>query len=502
MGFIDVRRRRLERMRCRGDDGGGRIACCCDVEATRNFANLHFCLGAVTPTMAQDVYMDPWQSATSMDDDEMGMPSGKYARMDDEMGENKERFARENHSEIERRRRNKMTHYINELAEMVPQCAALGRKPDKLTILRMAVSHMKAIRGNTSQDETSYKPSFLSDQELKHLILEAANGFLFVVCCQTGRVLYVADSIVPVLNMKQEDWIHRNLNELIHPDDQEKIRDQLCGSEVSVNKVLDLKSGSVKRDGASSRVHMSCRRGFICRMRVGSLEPLHRLRYRRPLFQHAGQNYVVMHCTGYVKNAPPQGIDAPSSSCLVAIARLQVASMPICADPASTNQFAVRVAEDGKMTFIDGRVTDLIGLSVDQLVGRFWWNIVHPSDEKTLQDAFLALLNDQPMRLNIRIRTQTDYTPCTISAYKFVNPYSEQFEYVVATHQIVSQDEVQNWQEAPVQNPFEAPPAAAPPAPQANDFVQPAAAGATGNGWQPAPEMANQWQWDMNNFTR
>jgi hypothetical protein len=40
---------------------------------------------------------------------------------------NKERFARENHSEIERRRRNKMSHYINELAEMVPQVAALGK---------------------------------------------------------------------------------------------------------------------------------------------------------------------------------------------------------------------------------------------------------------------------------------------------------------------------------------------------------------------------------------
>lgn len=38
----------------------------------------------------------------SMEDDDMGMPSGKYARMDDEMGENKERFARENHSEVRR----------------------------------------------------------------------------------------------------------------------------------------------------------------------------------------------------------------------------------------------------------------------------------------------------------------------------------------------------------------------------------------------------------------
>lgn len=73
--------------------------------------------------------------------------------------------SRENHSEIERRRRNKMTLYITELSDMVPTCSALARKPDKLTILRMAVSHMKSMRGtgNTSTDG-AYKPSFLTEQ--------------------------------------------------------------------------------------------------------------------------------------------------------------------------------------------------------------------------------------------------------------------------------------------------------------------------------------------------
>ena len=66
--------------------------------------------------------------------------------------------------------------------------------------------------------------------------------------------------------------------------------------------------------------------------------------------------------------------------------------MPVCADPSVSSQFSVRVADDGKMTFIDNRANQLLGLSVEQMVGRHWWNLVHPQDEPTLRDGFVSLM--------------------------------------------------------------------------------------------------------------
>jgi hypothetical protein len=167
---------------------------------------------------------------------------------------------------------------------------------------------------------------------------------------------------------------------------------------------------------------------------LGSLEPLHRLRSRRPIFTHNNENYVVMHCTGYVKNVPPAGIDAPASSCLVAIARLQTASMPVNVEPIGPHtQFTMRIAEDGKITFVDQRATDVLSLPTDQMLGRQWWQIVHPEEEAQLRDALQRLMHDQSIQIKCRVRTDKDFIPCSIEAYKFLNPYSEQFEYIVAT---------------------------------------------------------------------
>ncbi|XP_051262305.1 aryl hydrocarbon receptor nuclear translocator isoform X6 [Dicentrarchus labrax] len=409
------------------------------------------------------------RAVQDFDDDDEG---NKLFRCDDDLGgsnNDKERFARENHSEIERRRRNKMTAYITELSDMVPTCSALARKPDKLTILRMAVSHMKSLRGsgNTNADG-SYKPSFLTDQELKHLILEAADGFLFVVSCETGRIVYVSDSLTPVLNQSQSEWLGSSLYDQLHPDDTEKLREQLSTAENNnTGRMLDLKTGTVKKEGqqSSARMSMGARRSFICRMRCGScpVEPMsmNRLNFLRNrnrnglgTAKEGEPQYVVVHCTGYIKSWPPAGVSLTddeadntqgSRYCLVAIGRLQVTCCPGETDINSISvpvEFISRHNCQGMFTFIDHRCMAAVGYQPQELLGKNILELAHPEDQGLLRDSFqqVVKLKGQVLSVMFRFRSKSrEWIWMRTSSFTFQNPFSEEIEYIICTNVNVKQ---------------------------------------------------------------
>ncbi|TNN75638.1 Aryl hydrocarbon receptor nuclear translocator 2 [Liparis tanakae] len=395
--------------------------------------------------------------------------SGVGMDFDDEDGEGPSKFSRENHSEIERRRRNKMTQYITELSDMVPTCSALARKPDKLTILRMAVSHMKSMRGtgNTSTDG-AYKPSFLTEQELKHLILEAADGFLFVVAAETGRVIYVSDSVAPVLNHPQAEWFGSTLYEQVHPDDVDKLREQLSTSENSMTgRILDLKTGTVKKEGqqSSMRMCMGSRRSFICRMRCGTAPLDHislnrlsnmRKRYRNGLgpSKEGEAQYSVVHCTGYIKAWPPAGMTIPEEDteagqtgkyCLVAIGRLQVTSSPVSMDMNGLSvptEFLSRHNSDGVITFVDPRCINVIGYQPQDLLGKDILEFCHPEDQSHLRESFqqVVKLKGQVLSVMYRFRMKNrEWMLIRTSSFTFQNPYSDEIEYIICTNTNVKQ---------------------------------------------------------------
>nr|XP_029727382.1 aryl hydrocarbon receptor nuclear translocator homolog isoform X3 [Aedes albopictus] len=323
---------------------------------------------------------------------------------------------------------------------------------------------MKALRGtgNTNTDG-SYKPSFLTDQELKHLILEAADGFLFVAGCDTGRIIYVSDSVTPVLNYTQNEWYSGSFFDHIHPDDIEKVREQLSTQEPSNSgRILDLKTGTVKKEGhqSSMRLCMGSRRGFICRMRIGPLTPesmalghLNRLRRKNSLGPSPdGHNYAVMHCTGYIKNWPPtdmfpgvtidRGQDDDlhnTHCCLVAIARLQITSSTTANDlnANNPNEFISRHAMCGKFTFVDQRVIGVLGYQPVDLLNKSCYDFFHPDDIAHMKENFEQVLKQKGQMFSVMYRFRAknkEWVWMRTQAYAFLNPYTDDIEYVVCTN--------------------------------------------------------------------
>uniref|UniRef100_A0A8C8YLE3 Aryl hydrocarbon receptor nuclear translocator 2 n=1 Tax=Prolemur simus TaxID=1328070 RepID=A0A8C8YLE3_PROSS len=376
----------------------------------------------------------------------------------------------ENHSEIERRRRNKMTQYITELSDMVPTCSALARKPDKLTILRMAVSHMKSMRGTGNKStDGAYKPSFLTEQELKHLILEAADGFLFVVAAETGRVIYVSDSVTPVLNQPQSEWFGSTLYEQVHPDDVEKLREQLCTSENSMTGQGVNRPGSpsarLRRCVSYKPAWSSLLLTHFSNLRCGNAPldhlPLNRITTMRKRFRNGlgpvkeGEaQYAVVHCTGYIKAWPPAGMTIPeedadvgqgSKYCLVAIGRLQVTSSPVCMDMNGMSvptEFLSRHNSDGVITFVDPRCISVIGYQPQDLLGKDILEFCHPEDQSHLRESFqqVVKLKGQVLSVMYRFRTKNrEWMLIRTSSFTFQNPYSDEIEYVICTNTNVKQ---------------------------------------------------------------
>ncbi|PRD27498.1 UNVERIFIED_CONTAM: tgo [Trichonephila clavipes] len=388
--------------------------------------------------------------------------------------------------------------------------------------------------GNTSSDG-SYKPSFLTDSELKHLILQAADGFLFVVSCDTGRIIYVSDSVAPVLNHSQvdaipaelksstletikerypanewlhiytdgsylpetsragagwfcrlfegslavgkmppitmADWFNACIFDLVHPDDIEKVREQLSTQEsANAGRILDLKT--------SMRLCMGSRRGFICRLKIGNLQPdamcsshLHRLRQRNSLGTSTdGNSYAVVHCTGYVKNWPPSDLFPPgvqierldpteeahgtSHCCLVAIGRLQVTSTPNNSDlmgSNSSNEFISRHNLEGKFTFVDQRVQGVLGYSPQELLGKICFDCFHPEDQTHMKESFEQALKLKGQVLSVMYRCRAknhDWVWLRTSSFAFLNPYTNEVEYIVCTN--TSAKSLHHQQEVPV----------------------------------------------------
>ncbi|XP_050360405.1 protein cycle isoform X3 [Nymphalis io] len=381
---------------------------------------------------------------------------------------------KQNHSEIEKRRRDKMNTYISELSSMVPMCGAMARKLDKLTVLRMAVQYLRSVRGALSAGPLTVRPrpAFLSEQELNALVLHAARDcFLMVVGCDRGRLLYVSASVTTILHYDQSELLGQSLFDILHPKDVAKVKEQLSSSDLSPReRLIDAKTMlPVKADmvAGASRLCPGARRSFFCRIKCRN--PANRQQPNQvkeegetndKMRKKQEKKYCVVQCTGYLKSwAPaemsesgadgnPDDGDACNLSCLVAVGRALTDLTPHTPPAPFTRyvQYISRHATDGKFLFVDQRVTLALGFLPQELLGTSLYEYISAAElgavARTHKSALLRrdALSTPPYCFRRKdgtyARIQTEFKP-------FRNPWTKDVECLVANNTLVTEEQEQ-----------------------------------------------------------
>ncbi|XP_075711881.1 basic helix-loop-helix ARNT-like protein 2 isoform X2 [Rhinoderma darwinii] len=362
------------------------------------------------------------------------------------------------HSETEKRRRDKMNTLIEELSAMIPQCDPLPRKLDKLTVLKMAVQHLKSLKGSSSSfAEESYKPSFLRQDELKRLILKAADGFLFVVGCDRGKILFVSESVSKTLKYSQADLIGRSLFDYLHPKDVAKVKEQLSSPDVALReKLIDAKTGlqvHTHFQSGYSRLHWGSRRSFFCRMKVGRSLSKEGNDFLPGPKKKEHRRYCTIHCTGYLRTCLSSEVgvkedceadkESYNFSCLVAIGRLHPYIVPQSTPEIKVKptEFVTRYTMDGKFVYVDQRATATLGYLPQELLGTSCYEYFHPDDHGHLTEQHKAVLQSKEKILTNPYKFKAKDGSFIILQshwFSFINPWTKEFEYIVSINTVVS----------------------------------------------------------------
>ncbi|XP_028276297.1 aryl hydrocarbon receptor nuclear translocator-like protein 2 isoform X2 [Parambassis ranga] len=395
--------------------------------------------------------VDDRQSLDLQMDDDLSRSEGEDQQV-------KVKCFREPHRQIEKRRRDKMNNLIDELAVMIPGCQPMTRKLDKLTVLRKAVQHLKALKGTSSAfTDPTHKPSILPHDDLRHLLLRAADGFLLVVSCDRAKILFISESVSKILNFSRLELTGQSLFDFIHHKDINKVKEQLSSSEMYPRqRLIDAATGvqvQVEAPVRASHLTSGARRSFFCRMKhsrvTGKQEDKHLLPSTSK--KKDSYRYCTLHCTGYMRSWPSSQLDlegdvdkeTPSLTCLVTVCRVHphVSHQPSKDINVKPTEFITRCAIDGKFTFVDQQATTITGYLPQEVLGTSCYEYFHQDD---LQH--LAEKHRQVLRSKEKIETQCykfktkygSYVSLQSQWFSFTNPWTKEVEFIVSLNRVIS----------------------------------------------------------------
>ncbi|XP_073970267.1 basic helix-loop-helix ARNT-like protein 2 [Rhodnius prolixus] len=282
-----------------------------------------------------------------------------------------------------------------------------------------------------------------NDHDLK-LLINDADGFLFIARCDNGRIIYVSDTIMKILYIRQDEWVNTTLFAQIHPADVNKVKEQFV-----------IKLGDQEKAIVQERDNI--RRTFTCRMK---LRPLNgRGKYKHLPNIKNNLCYAAVHCNGYIRQCPVIRTEQESEEskedgrspnedryCFVGHIKLQqtTSSVPNNVElDTFIQQFTSRHSFCGNFIFVDERVTAALGYTTAELLGKSFFDFFYRDDCRFIKETFkfIPSLKGKSMTVTYRFWSKSGYWVwLRINIYAFVNPYNNEMEHIICDCTVLPHD--------------------------------------------------------------
>ncbi|XP_069827047.1 neuronal PAS domain-containing protein 2 isoform X2 [Dendropsophus ebraccatus] len=354
-------------------------------------------------------------------------------------GDEKDRAKRALRNRSEKKRRDQFNVLIKELSTMLPGNA---RKMDKTTVLEKVIGFLQKHNEITAETEGSdnhpdWKPPFLSNEEFTQLMLEALDGFIIVVTTD-GSIIYVSDSITPLLGHLPSDILDQNLLNFL-PEQEHSDIYKILSSHMLVTDTTSLNYLNADDDLE-----------FCCHLLRGALNPKEFPTYEYIKFIgnfRACSNVPPSSCNGF-EGALSRTYRAQLGKQMYFIATVRLATpqflKEMCTVEESFEEFTSRHSLEWKFLSLDHRAPPIIGYLPFEVLGTSGYDYYHVDDLEILAKCHEHLMQfGKGKSCCYRFLTkgqqwiwlQTHY-------YITYHQWNSKPEFIVCTHSVVSYADV------------------------------------------------------------
>ncbi|NWZ23860.1 NPAS2 protein, partial [Asarcornis scutulata] len=346
---------------------------------------------------------------------------------------------RASRNKSEKKRRDQFNVLIKELSSMLP---GNTRKMDKTTVLEKVIGFLQKHNEVSAQTEISeiqqdWKPSFLSNEEFTQLMLEALDGFIIAVTTG-GSIIYVSDSITPLLGHLPCDVLDQNLLNFLPEQEHSEIYKMLSSCMLMTDSAS---SDCLKTDNELE---------FYCHLLRGSLNPKEFPTYEYIKFVGNFRSYSNgpnSTCNGFDDAVPRAYRTSPGKQiCFVATVRLATPQFlkEMCIVEEPLEEFTSRHSLEWKFLFLDHRAPPIIGYLPFEVLGTSGYDYYHIDDLELLARCHEHLMQfGKGKSCCYRFLTkgqqwiwlQTHY-------YITYHQWNSKPEFIVCTHMVVSYADV------------------------------------------------------------